>query len=64
MLLLQVSYICKIPVITIHLAIVANCKLGSNRGLYHVNLYIVHWQHVNKYGFGVLTEHMELGISM
>jgi hypothetical protein len=63
MLLLQVSYICKIQVIT-HLAVVANCKLGSNRGLYHVNLYIVHWRHVNKYGFGLLKKHMELGISM
>jgi hypothetical protein len=31
MLLLQVSYICKIQVIT-HLAIVANCKLGKKQG--------------------------------
>jgi len=31
MLLLQVSYICKIQVIT-HLAIVVNCKLGKQQG--------------------------------
>jgi len=32
MLLLQVSYICTIQVITTHLAIVANCKLGKQWG--------------------------------